>query len=552
MVKLKRLSIDLFVIPYCLLTACADSEASTQTAGFTAEYRGFLDAHRNDGSEAVQEHSDGYQFTLENGRLCVAGTDDTEIWRSKDEWFVDSFSIGDVNRDHILDMVFVVWKSYSFGAEHPARMTNEDAAVRCHLFVYSVKDNRAKPLWCSSNLPRPIYAFELNADGGQTPALSGARLVTWEGTYTEDYSKTASSEYVYEWSGWGFSPVSYATLAVVGDLMCHKAQTQDALSKGGGLQYDFSYAFKYIAPYISAADYAIGNLETTITLPGRQPSDFPLFAVPASFAEAIKAAGFDFVTMANNHALDFGKEGLTHTLQVLDDLGLEHTGTYATETDSQKITLVDVNGITFAILSYTYGTNGIPIPQDSPWCVNRLDKIKDGIAQAKQLNPDIIIAMPHMGIEYETTTRQMFKNEVYEWLKAGADLVLTTHPHVLQPAEFVTITDENGTERNCFAAYSLGNFISSQRTVPRDYGMIANLSFSKVSGQKATLDSVDLKPVWVKFISPDGAYDITVLPVSELDKPEFAAAVNGLRPKDVKRVETVKLEFARMFFGIES
>jgi len=241
-----------------------------------------------------------------------------------------------------------------------------------------------------------------------------------------------------------------------------------------------------------------------------------------------------------------------HTLQVLDGFGLEHTGTYATETDSQKITLIDVNNITFAILSYTYSTNGNPIPQDSPWCVNKADKIKYDIARAKKWNPDIIIVMPHMGIEYETTTRRICKDQVYELLKAGADLVLVTHPHVLQPAEFVTITDENGTDRNCFAAYSLGNFISSQRTPPCDYGMIANLSFSKVGGRKATLDSVDLKPVWVKFASPDSSYDITVLPVSELDKPEFAVVVNGLSPDDIKRIDDIKIEFAEMFSGVGS
>jgi hypothetical protein len=84
-------------------------------------------------------------------------------------------------------------------------MTNEDAAVRCHLFVYSIKDDRVKPLWCSSNLPRPIYDFTLDTGGEQTPVLSGVRLVTQEGTYTEDYSKTASAEYIYAWSGFGFS-----------------------------------------------------------------------------------------------------------------------------------------------------------------------------------------------------------------------------------------------------------------------------------------------------------------------------------------------------------
>jgi len=523
-----------------------------QNAALTDEYRAFVAARETDNAGVVQDVSEGYQFTLENGRLSVVGTDNAEVWRSKNEWYVDSFKIGDVNRDGITDFAFVVWKSYSFGSEHPARMKNDDTAVRCHLFVYSVNDDRVKALWCSSNLPRPIYSFDLYADGEQTPALSGVRLLTQEGNYTEDYSKTISSEYEYEWNSWGFSPtakppVYSATIAFVGDLMCHQAQNQDALSKGGGEAYDYSYAFKYISPFITAADYAVGNLETTIIPNGSKPSDFPAFGVPIAFAEAIKSAGFDLVTTANNHALDFGKEGLAHTLKALEDVGLEHTGTYVTEADSQKITLINVNGIKFAILSYTYSINGNPTPKDMPWCVNRADNIKEIIAQAKELNPDVIVVMPHMGMEYETAARQIFKDEAYSLFQAGADVVLASHPHVLQQMEFLTITDDDGTERTCLAAYSLGNFISSQRAAPCDYGMIANLRFKKDDSGKATIDSVDLVPVWVKFTSPDGYYDIAVLPVNDLDKPELAEVLNGLSPNDIKRIDEVKSEFAEMF-----
>ncbi|MDR1328494.1 MAG: CapA family protein [Oscillospiraceae bacterium] len=597
--KIKTLLALLSAAACCTAAACAVGAAPPQTAAtdaeLTDEFRDFLALREAAPAEAMSESAGGYDFTAENGRLRITGADETEVWSSNEEWYVDSFRLGDVNRDRISDVTFVVWKSYRFGAEHPARMTNDDASVRCHLYVYSVKDDRVKPLWCSSTLPRPIYSFELDAGGERTPVLSGTLLITQEGSYTGDYGKTASTGYTYEWNGWGFSPraepspavtpaVHSATLAVVGDLMCHKAQYADALAKGGGETYDFSYMFKYIAPYISAADYAVGNFETTITLPGNKPSDFPYFASPQSFAEAIKDAGFDFVTTVNNHSLDYGKEGLIHTLEVLDELGLRHTGTYAAESDSENITVIDVNGITFAILSYTYGTNGNPIPPDMPWSVNITDdgKIADDIAKAKALNPDFVIVMPHMGAEYETSTREIFKDNIRKMLLAGADIVLASHPHVLQPVEFVTVTDDDGTERRCFVAYSLGNFVSSQRTAPRDYGMIVNLGFSKTDGGKAALDSVGLTPVWVKFTNPRGAYDITVLPVIESGSAGFTNIINtGLRPgvahsgdnelqapelvtnavpelaevfdnigaKGIRRIEAVKAEFAEMFPG---
>ncbi|MDR3121836.1 MAG: CapA family protein [Clostridiales bacterium] len=586
MTKRKPPSVFLFVIPCCLLILLASGRVSAKTAAaFTDEYLRFLAARETERSAPLRDSADGYQFLLENGRLSIVGTDyadnpgdpddpgDTEVWRSKDEWYVDSFRLCDVNRDRILDVVFVVWKSYSFGAEYPARMANEDAAVRCHLFVYSIKDNRVKPLWCSSNLPRPIYSFELNMDGERTPTLSGALLATCEGAYTDDYRTTVSSGYTYEWNGWGFSPATApplqppddsppadslsvsdvaersATLAVVGDLMCHEAQNQAALLRGGGTAYDFDNAFSHIAPYISAADYAIGNLETTMVLPGNRPSGFPAFGSPSSFAQAIKTAGFDLVTTANNHALDFGKEGLAHTLQVLDDLGLEHTGTYAAEADSQKITVIDVNGITFAVLSYTYSTNGIAAPRGSPWCVNRADHIMSDIARAKALNADMIIVLPHMGMEYETTTRRIFKDEVHELLRAGADIVLASHPHVLQPVEFVDVADANGETRHCFAAYSLGNFISSQRKKPRDSGVILNLTFTKRDDGATVLEKVSYVPTWVQFVNKSGQFDITVLPVADVLNDTGGERYGNLRTADITRMHAVLSETGNTLLG---
>ena len=202
--RLKRLLPVLLAMLCCLTASCAGDEA--QSAAFTAEYRDFLALRESDGVAGLSENSGGYRFVSENGRLCIMGTDGAEIWRSDDAWYVDAFEIGDVNGDLILDVAFVVWKSYGFGAEHPARTANDDAAVRCHLFVYSVKDNRVKPLWCSSSLPRPIYALALTADGERTPTRPGTRLITQEGTYTEDYGRTTPTAYTYAWSGLGFAP----------------------------------------------------------------------------------------------------------------------------------------------------------------------------------------------------------------------------------------------------------------------------------------------------------------------------------------------------------
>ncbi|MDR1801527.1 MAG: CapA family protein [Lachnospiraceae bacterium] len=568
----------LFAI-FCLLIV-SDSSKSVSSSDndeeLTDEFYTFLNTRIGSSSRDRSENADSYGFLLSDGKLSISNADGREIWVSKQQWYVSTFRIMDINADGILDVAFVVWKSFSFGNAHPARMQNDDRTVRCHLFVYSVKDERIKALWCSSNLPRPIYSFELDNNGEKTTVSSGVRLITQEGTYTEDYSLTSSKEYIYQWEGWGFSPIETlnetakenaidianeaanettentnkerdlrtATIAVVGDLMCHKAQWVDAYAKGNG-SYDFDYSFKYIKPCIKAADYAIGNLETTIVLPTNQPSDYPDFAAPASFAKAIKDSGFDMVTTANNHAYDFGKEGLLNTLQTLDEIGLAHTGTFSTEEESGKITIINVNGISFAFLSYTQFMNGNAAIPDMPWGVNLAteEKIKTDIESARKLNSDFVIVFIHMGIEYETSPSAVVKEKVRTIADAGADAVLVSHPHVLQPVEFIEAKNPDGTLRKVFVAYSLGNFISSQQTDNTDYGMITYLKFNKTSEGEAALESVELLPTWVKITSVTGENDIMVLPINNLEDPKLEEEIKNLRPKDLERIKEVKKEF---------
>jgi poly-gamma-glutamate synthesis protein (capsule biosynthesis protein) len=154
-----------------------------------------------------------------------------------------------------------------------------------------------------------------------------------------------------------------------------------------------------------------------------------------------------------------------------------------------------------------------------------------------------------MGNEYETAPKQVFKDWVNTMLTAGADIVLASHPHVLQPVEFIDVEDADGTVRKCFVAYSLGNFISSQRTKPRDYGMILNLEFSKPEGERATLNRVTYIPTWVKFADRAGVADITVLPVAGIFKSENEAIVANLRAADIERVKVVLAETSKMFLG---
>ncbi len=341
-------------------------------------------------------------------------------------------------------------------------------------------------------------------------------------------------------------PIATATLSVVGDLMVHEWQLDNAYDKTTKT-YDFYKSFRFIAPYLNKADYTIGNLETT--LGESNFTGYPTFCTPDSFAQAIKDAGFDFVTTANNHANDRREAGILRTLNVLDKLGIDHTGTYRSKSERDTVFVKEINGISFAFLSYSYSTNGIPLTQGKDYLCNMLDEklIENDIKAAKALNPDFIVVLPHMGNEYELYPKQVFKDWVKLMFNAGADIVLASHPHVQQTAEYVTVTDADGTERTCFVAYSLGNFISSQRTTPRDAGVIMNLAFEKPEGGKAKLVDVSYVSTWVKFTNDKGAYDITILPVGETVAQIQYGISAGLKPADNRRIAQISDEHENIF-----
>jgi len=331
-------------------------------------------------------------------------------------------------------------------------------------------------------------------------------------------------------------PKSEAVIAFTGDLMAHRWQLDDAYDKETG-RYDFDRCFEPVAGYLKEADFTVGNLETVFAGEGETYSCFPRFNTPDSYASALKNAGFDFVTNANNHILDRNWDGAVRTLDVLDENGLGHTGVFRTRGESLDIYVREINGIRFALLAFTYGTNGIPVPGDKTWGVNILDErlIADQIGAAKKLGPDFIIVLPHMGNEYEEKPSAAYRRWAVFMLEAGADVVIASHPHVIQPPEFVRVADAGGGERECFIMHSMGNFISSQRTVPRDAGLILKMRFEK-TGASAEIKNISFIPTWVKFVNDKGAYDIQTISAYDGITSYENGNPYGLRQRDVVRL----------------
>ena len=287
-------------------------------------------------------------------------------------------------------------------------------------------------------------------------------------------------------------------LVATGDVMCHTTNFNAAYDRETKT-YDFAPVFENVAKYITKADIAIGNLETTFAGEDRGYTGYPTFNSPASLGEALKNIGIDVLSTANNHSLDKNYAGVVSTLDKLDEMGISHVGTARSVEEQNTILVKEVNGIKIAFLSFTYGTNGIPVPAGKEYCVNLIEEqlILNQIKLAKEQNVDLICASMHWGVEYaqkQSEDQEQLANYLFN---NGVDIIIGNHAHVTQPMEKKKITLEDGTEKEVFVVYALGNFVSGQTIEHTKTTAILDMQIRK-SGEtgKITIDSVDYVPVY--------------------------------------------------------
>ena len=308
----------------------------------------------------------------------------------------------------------------------------------------------------------------------------------------------------------------HLSVLIAGDLMQHEPQIKGALQRDGS--YDYEECFERVRPELERADVAIGNFE--VTLGGRPYKGYPQFSAPDEYLEACVDAGFDILLTANNHCLDTRRRGLERTLDLMDTLRVPHLGTYRNqqERDHNYPFLFEKNGISVVLLNFTYATNGLRV--EKPNVVNYIDtaEIARDIKKAHQMNPDVIIAIPHWGIEYQTLPSKEQK-ELAQWLlDKGVDHVIGGHPHVAQPLEL----RNNG--RN-LVAWSLGNFISNQFK-PNTYGgYMVRMEFTK-RDSVTTLSDSGYALYWVSRPQDNGMkHQHRILPIDEPDSVLTAAEI---------------------------
>lgn len=300
-----------------------------------------------------------------------------------------------------------------------------------------------------------------------------------------------------------------ATLSAVGDLMIDENLLRDAKQANGS--YDFISCFLPSADLLTEADLTVGNLEMTFS---GEPYGGQTYSAPESLAETLKIIGFDILQTGNSKTLAGGLAGLGKTLDTLHAEGLETVGSYASRKerhDCGSVLLKEVNGIRIAFIAFTKGFDGMTIPNGHEYCAdllytdyntqyNTVDRsgILSVVDNAKAENPDIIVAMLHWGSSYKIAVSESQKKIANLLLENGVDVILGSHSHAVGPMELRSITAEDGSERQGFVAYSLGNFLSTDTESYAQESLVLNLEFSKDDETgEAWISGIEYVPVYL-------------------------------------------------------
>ena len=294
------------------------------------------------------------------------------------------------------------------------------------------------------------------------------------------------------------SSSSTINIAFTGDIMCQNSIYEDAYNSSTD-SYDFSYIFENIKYNLQTADITVGSLDTTFAGKDKKYSGNSILNTPESLAYTLKKIGFDVLSTANSHCYDKGYEGIENTIKYLNDADISHTGTYTSADEQNKILIKNVKGIKIAFLSFTYSTNGISVSQDKSYSVNLANEatILTQLRLAKLQSPDLIIANMNWGIEYQTTPNNEQKKLANLLFENGADIIIGNHPHILQSMEKKNIILNDKTQKNVFVAYSLGNFLADQNKKNTQSSAILNLSITKDTDNKISINSVNYTPTYI-------------------------------------------------------
>lgn len=317
-------------------------------------------------------------------------------------------------------------------------------------------------------------------------------------------------------SGHSFASVQQAandtvvSLIFAGDIMGHSPQFKAAYN-ADKKEYNYDICFENVKPYITAADFAVANLEVPIA--GVPYSGYPNFSSPDALLDALKNAGYDVLLTANNHVADRGSQGIKRTIEQVQNRGFLYAGSYlnAAQKDTIYPLILTKNNFKIALLNYSYGTNGNPV--NKPLLVNVIDTVQiiSDLKQAETL-ADFTIVCIHWGEEYKTQANHAQQRLAAIMVGNGADLIIGGHPHVVQNAEYLTNTENLQVP----VFYSVGNSISNQREINTNGGIMVNV---KIGTKSKRIFETSYLPVYVHKGTLNGIFQYHLIPT-----PDFISA----------------------------
>lgn len=341
--------------------------------------------------------------------------------------------------------------------------------------------------------PTPTSSTNLTSTsttpGTTTPAVTSPSSASVTPSTSASPSESATSTPTKTGTG------RTATIAVNGDMLWHnttwKAAKVDANRAGdyGADAYDFVPTLKPIQPFIESADLALCHNDIPTAPKGGPYYNYPTFSLPPQSVAALKPIGYDMCTTGSNHMLDQGFAGLVRTLDALDQYGLKNAGAARTPAEADEIPIwTTKSGVKIAVLSGTYSTNGIPLPQGKEWCLKMLEPTSvhlERARKAKAMGADIVIAVMQAGDEYVLLPNEQQKRTAAELTAGDIDVVINQHSHVVNPW-----TKINGK----WVIYGLGNAVSQQKS-PENYdGVIARLTFTEQPDGTFTVTTPEYVP----------------------------------------------------------
>ena len=444
------------------------------------------------------------------------------------EWLVQDVAVGDIDRDGAPELVSLVWKQGSFGEHRPFWVENDSPDFSQHVFIHRYAEGALQPVWMSSALGIEVRSMSLDE-------RMRLHLVAPDGSAT-----------TWAWESWGLTLVEEAdpsggsdssgtlSLIAVGDNIAHEGVYEHAWVPKRQ-EYDFTPLYARVKERISSYDVAVVNQETILVADPALRGGFPLFATPVAMGDALADSGFDVVLGATNHALDRGQAGIDDTLAFWRDTHPEVVlmGLHESADDAAAIDFVEANGIRLALFNATEGLNGRVPEAGFEYEVDVLDDL-DGLVkrvQAAETRADATVCFLHIGEEYasEPTARQ--REVVEQLVDAGADAVICSHPHVIQPMEELRTQAGN----TGVVYWSLGNFISNQMDPRTVLGAAASLRFERQSDggvQLAQHEAIplvchfDQEGTWACFLDDYTEEDAAA---HYLNKDETAFTLESLR-----------------------